>query len=66
VKKMAEVKEYVKGFILGVVGFSIALTVAQQVIMPALANSTIPLVTAAIGGTIVGAGLLFFLIGLFF
>jgi hypothetical protein len=51
---------------LGVVGFSIALTVAQQVIMPALANSTIPLVTAAIGGTVVGAGLLFFLIGLFF
>jgi hypothetical protein len=61
-----EVKEYIKGFIMGIIAFTIGAIIVSQVLIPQIANVTgVPLLSTAIVGTIAGAGLVMFLIGVF-
>jgi apolipoprotein N-acyltransferase len=61
-----EAKEYIKGFIMGIIAFTIGAIVVSQVLLPQIANVTgVPLLSTAIVGTIAGAGLIMFLIGIF-
>jgi len=61
-----EAKEYVKGFIMGIIAFTIGAIIVSQVLLPTIANVTgVPLLSTAIVGTIAGAGLILFLIGIF-
>jgi fructose-specific phosphotransferase system IIC component len=60
-----EAKEYIKGFIMGIIAFTIGAIVVTEVLLPSVANSTVPLLSSPIVGTIAGAGLLMFLIGIF-
>jgi hypothetical protein len=61
-----EAKEYIKGFIMGIIAFTIGAIVVSQVLLPQIANITdVPLLSTAIVGTIAGAGLIMFLIGIF-
>jgi len=62
---MAEAREYIKGFIMGIIAFTIGAIVVTDVLLPAVANTTVPLLSSAIVGTIAGAGLILFLIGIF-
>jgi hypothetical protein len=61
-----EAKEYIKGFIMGIIAFTIGAIIVSQVLIPQIANVTgVPLLSTAIVGTIAGAGLIMFLIGVF-
>jgi hypothetical protein len=61
-----EAKEYIKGFIMGIIAFTIGAIIVSQVLIPQIANVTgVPLLSTAIVGTIAGAGLVMFLIGVF-
>jgi hypothetical protein len=61
-----EAKEYIKGFIMGIIAFTIGAIVVSQVLLPQIENVTgVPLLSTAIVGTIAGAGLIMFLIGIF-
>jgi hypothetical protein len=61
-----EAKEYIKGFIMGIIAFTIGAIIVSQVLIPQIANITdVPLLSTAIVGTIAGAGLIMFLIGVF-
>jgi hypothetical protein len=63
---MPEAKEYIKGFIMGIIAFTIGAIVVSQVLLPIISNiSGVPLLTTAIVGTVAGAGLVMFLIGIF-
>jgi hypothetical protein len=63
---MAEAKEYIKVFIMGIIAFTIGAIVVSEVLLPTIQNvSGIPLLSTAIVGTIAGAGLVMFLIGIF-
>jgi uncharacterized membrane protein YeaQ/YmgE (transglycosylase-associated protein family) len=61
-----EAKEYIKGFIMGIIAFTIGAIVVANVLLPQVVNSTVPLLSSSIVGTIAGAGLLMFIIGIFF
>jgi uncharacterized membrane protein YeaQ/YmgE (transglycosylase-associated protein family) len=61
-----EAKEYIKGFIMGIIAFTIGAIVVTNVLLPQVVNSTVPLLSSSIVGTIAGAGLLMFIIGIFF
>lgn len=63
---MAEVKDFIKGFVMGIVGIVVATTLVTGVLLPALQDSNVPLLSQALVGTVVGAGILMFIIGLFF
>jgi hypothetical protein len=61
-----EAKEYIKGFIMGIIAFTIGAIIVSQVLIPQILNITgVPLLSTAIVGTIAGAGLIMFLIGVF-
>jgi hypothetical protein len=61
-----EAKEYIKGFIMGIIAFTIGAIVVSEVLLPTIQNvSGVPLLSTAIVGTIAGAGLVMFLIGIF-
>ena len=61
-----EAKEYIKGFIMGIIAFTIGAIIVSQVLIPQISNITgVPLLSTAIVGTIAGAGLVMFLIGVF-
>jgi hypothetical protein len=61
-----EAKEYIKGFIMGIIAFTIGAIIVSQVLLPTLQNITgIPLLSSAIVTTIAGAGLLMFFLGIF-
>jgi hypothetical protein len=61
-----EAKEYIKGFIMGIIAFTIGAIIVSQVLIPQITNITgVPLLSTAIVGTIAGAGLVMFLIGVF-
>jgi hypothetical protein len=61
-----EAKEYIKGFIMGIIAFTIGAIIVSQVLLPTLQNITgIPLLSSAIVTTIAGAGLLIFFLGIF-
>lgn len=64
---MAEVREYVTGFITAVIAFTIGVTLAGQLIttVGTVNTSQVPLLTTVLVGTIVGAGLLLFLLKAF-
>jgi hypothetical protein len=51
---------------MGIIAFTIGAIVVSQVLLPQIANITdVPLLSTAIVGTIAGAGLIMFLIGIF-
>ena len=61
-----EAKEYIKGFIMGIIAFTIGAIIVSQVLIPQITNITgVPLLSTAIVGTVAGAGLIMFLIGVF-
>ena len=62
---MAEVKEYVTGFISAIVAFLIAVSVVPILMNTVGEISGIPLLTGALVGTIVGAGLILYLLKTF-
>jgi uncharacterized membrane protein YeaQ/YmgE (transglycosylase-associated protein family) len=63
---MVEVREYVTGFVSAIIAVVIGINLAAQVLLPSLANvSTIPLLSATLVGTIVGAGILLFILKVF-
>jgi len=65
VMQMVEIKEYVTGFITAIVAFLIAVNVVP-LLMSTVGNITgIPLLSSALVGTIVGAGLIMFLLKTF-
>jgi len=62
---MVEVREYVSGFITAIVAFLIAVSVVP-IMMQTVGNITgVPLLSSALVGTIVGAGLVLFLLKTF-
>ena len=63
--QMVDIKEYVTGFITAIVAFLIAVNVVP-LLMSTVGNITgIPLLSSALVGTIVGAGLIMFLLKTF-
>lgn len=64
---MAEIREYVTGFITAVIAFTIGITLAGQLLVTvgAVNVTQVPLLTTVLVGTIVGAGLLLFLLKAF-
>jgi uncharacterized membrane protein YeaQ/YmgE (transglycosylase-associated protein family) len=63
---MVEVREYVTGFVSAIIAVVIGVNLAAGVLMPALVNITnIPLLSATLVGTIVGAGILLFILKVF-
>jgi len=64
---MADVRDYVTGFISAIIAFTIGVTLAQQLMTSVgTVNTTqVPLLTVALVGTVVGAGLLLFLLKTF-
>lgn len=62
---MVEIREYVTGFITAIVAFLIAVSTVP-ILMGVVNNITgIPLLSSALVGTIVGAGLLLYLLKTF-
>jgi|YelNatPaOPRAMG01_1025707.scaffolds.fasta_scaffold21462_3 phosphate/sulfate permease len=62
---MAEIREYVTGFITAVVAFLIAVSVVPILMNTVGQISGVPLLTSALVGTIVGAGLILYLLKTF-
>jgi uncharacterized membrane protein YeaQ/YmgE (transglycosylase-associated protein family) len=63
---MVEVREYVTGFVSAIIAVVIGINLAAQVLLPSLENvSGIPLLSATLVGTIVGAGILLFILKVF-
>ena len=62
---MAEIREYVTGFITAVVAFLIAVSVVPILMNIVGQISGVPLLTSALVGTIVGAGLILYLLKTF-
>jgi hypothetical protein len=62
---MAEIREYVTGFITAVVAFLIAVSVVPILMNVVGEISGVPLLTSALVGTIVGAGLILYLLKTF-
>lgn len=63
--QMAEVKEYVTGFITAIVAFLIAVSVVPILMNIVGGIEGIPLLSAGLVGTIVGAGLIMYLLKTF-
>jgi uncharacterized membrane protein YeaQ/YmgE (transglycosylase-associated protein family) len=62
-----DIREYVTGFVSAIIAVTIGITLASSVLLPAVANVTnIPLLSATLVGTIVGAGILLFILKVFF
>jgi len=60
-----DVKEYVGGFVSAIIGITIAIYLVPT-LLEAVGNVTgVPLITTAIVGTIVGAGILLFIVKTF-
>jgi uncharacterized membrane protein YeaQ/YmgE (transglycosylase-associated protein family) len=63
---MVEVREYVTGFVSAIIAVVIGINLAASVLLPSLQNVTnIPLLSATLVGTIVGAGILLFILKVF-
>jgi len=63
---MVEVREYVTGFVSAIIAVVIGINLAASVLLPSLQNvSNIPLLSATLVGTIVGAGILLFILKVF-
>jgi phosphate/sulfate permease len=62
---MAEIREYVTGFITAVVAFLIAVSVVPILMNVVGEISGVPLLTSALVGTIIGAGLILYLLKTF-
>jgi hypothetical protein len=62
---MAEAKEYLRGMIIGIIAFVVCSLVVSEAVLPTIQNSGVPLLSPPVVGTIVGAGLLLFLLGIF-
>jgi uncharacterized membrane protein YeaQ/YmgE (transglycosylase-associated protein family) len=63
---MVDVREYVTGFVSAIIAVVIGINLAASVLLPSLANVTnIPLLSATLVGTIVGAGILLFILKVF-
>jgi hypothetical protein len=63
---MADVTEYVKGFVSAIIAFAIGLSLATYIISLVGNVTGIPLLTTALVGTVIGGGLLLFLMKTFF
>lgn len=62
---MAEIREYVTGFVSAIIAVVIAISLVPT-LMGAVGNvSGIPLLTSALVGTIVGAGIVLFILKTF-
>jgi len=61
---MAEVKEYVTGFVSAIIAVTIGINLIPT-IMTAVQGASIPLLTVALVGTVVGAGILLFILKTF-
>jgi|YelNatPaOPRAMG01_1025707.scaffolds.fasta_scaffold71246_2 hypothetical protein len=62
---MPEAKDYLRGVIIGVIVFVVCSLVVSEAVLPTIQNSGVPLLSPLIIGSIVGAGLLLFLVGIF-
>lgn len=64
---MAAVNEYVTGFVSAIVAFTIGVTLAGTLLttVGGVNTTQVPLLTSTLVGTIVGAGLLLFLLKTF-
>lgn len=63
---MVDVREYVTGFVSAIIATVIGVQLASGTLLPALASVTnIPLLSETLVGTIVGAGILLFILKVF-
>jgi hypothetical protein len=63
---MVDVREYVTGFVSAIIAVTIGITLTVTALLPAVTNATgIPLLSVTLVGTIVGAGLLLFILRVF-
>lgn len=64
---MVDVREYVTGFISAIIAVTIGVQLAASILLPTIQNVTnIPLLSVTLVGTIVGAGILLFILKVFF
>jgi len=60
-----DVREYTKGFVEGIIGVTIAVYLVPTLIDATNQVTGVPLLSAALVGLIVGAGILLFILGVF-
>lgn len=60
-----DVREYTKGFVEGIIGVTIAIYLVPTLIDATNQVTGVPLLSAALVGLIVGAGILLFILGVF-